>query len=328
MYAEENALRGLFTKIAIVLLFLVLFFNIYSLAYVARDGLVSLFEGVIWLDCLTDIACAFLYFLSFVLPVLIFYGLMPKAERRGIDFSIRLPSPTPLFKTLAILFVSIGTIISFSYFNIWVVPATSSGVSLAQSKEPYQMVLLMFSGAIIPAFAEELLFRGVIVTHLKPYGKGVAVLASALLFGAMHMNFSQLLYATAAGVVLGVVYVITNSLWLCILIHFANNLFNIVEGYLFEIFRAERANMICMLAELVIFALGILFALLYVLFKKETKVSQKTLGVFGTTESTDMYLGVGGGHMLKAFFCPAMIVYLVVVLLNMLYTLFAQKWIL
>ena len=44
MIGEEKALRGLFTKIAVVLLFLVLFFNIYSAVYVAQDGLVSLFS--------------------------------------------------------------------------------------------------------------------------------------------------------------------------------------------------------------------------------------------------------------------------------------------
>ncbi len=328
MYAEEKALRGLFTKIAVVLLFLVLFFNIYSVAYVARDGLVSLFKGVIWLDCVTDIFCSLLYFLSFFLPALIFYGFLPKNERKAIDFSITLPSPNPLFKTLAIIFVSIGTIISMSYLNVWLIPSFSSGVSLVQNGEPYQLVLLMFSGAIIPAFAEELLFRGVIITHLKPYGKGVAVLASALLFGVMHMNLSQLLYATAAGVVLGVVYVSTNSLWLCILIHFANNLFNVAEGYLFEAFRAEQANLICMLAEIVIFSLGILFSLLYVLSKKETRIIQKKLGVFGKTDSVENRIHLEGSRTLKAFFCPAMIVYLAVAVLNMLYVLGAQYLIL
>ena len=324
MYAEEKALRGLFTKIAIVLLFLILFFNIYSAAYVARDGLVSLFKEAVWLDCVTDIGCSFLYFLSFFLPALIFYGLLPKNERIEIDFSITLPSPNSLFKTLSVIFVSIGTIISVSYLNAWLIPSFSSGASLGQSGEPYELILLMFSGAIVPAFAEELLFRGVIITHLRPYGKGIAVLASALLFGIMHMNLSQLLYATAAGVVLGVVYVSTNSLWLCILIHFANNLFNIVEGYVFDVFSAKQANLICMLAEIVIFSLGILFALLYVLSKKDRKNTKKKLGVFGTTERVENCINLEGGHTLRAFFCPAMIIYFAVAIFNMLYVLLAQ----
>lgn len=326
MYAEEKALRGLFTRIAIVLLFLIFFFNIYSIVYVARDGLVSVFKDAVWLDCITDIACSFLYFLSFFLPVLIFYGLLPKKERIAIDFSVTLPAPKPMLKTLSILFISVGTILIFSYLNAWMVPASSSGASLTESKEPYQLILLMFSGAIVPAFAEELLFRGVILTHLKPYGKGIAVLASALLFGVMHMNLSQLLYATAAGVVLGVVYVSTGSLWLCILIHFANNLFNIAEGYLFDILRAEKANLICMLAELVIFSLGILFAILYVLNTGTPKVSKKKLGVFGVTERTETQIQTEGSGAIKAFFCPAMIIYLAVAVLNMLRVLLAQSF--
>lgn len=327
MIGEEKALRGLFTKIAVVLLFLVLFFNIYSAVYVAQDGLVSLFSqfgDTVWLDCITDIFCALLYFLSFFLPVLIFYGLTPKSERISIDFSMKLPSPRPLFKTITILFVSIGTIICFSNLNIWLVPSFSSGVSITQHQEPYQLILLMFSSAVIPAFAEELLFRGALITHLKPYGKGTAVLVSALLFGVMHMNLSQLLYATAAGVVLGVVYVSTSSFWLCFLIHFANNLFNLVESYMFQIFRTEQANLICMLAEIAIFALGILFSLGYVLSAKKKKAAPRTLGVFGKTQAVEVGRSVDGAGALKAFFCPAMIIYLVIAVLNMLYVLGAQ----
>lgn len=324
MYSEEKALKSVCTKIAIALLFLFLFFNIYSVAYVARDELLDLFDGAIWVDCATDIFCALLYFLSFALPVGIFYGILRKEEQIPIDFSMTLPAPNSFFKTLSILFVSIGTIIAISYLNAWLIPTSSSGVSLVQTREPYELVLLMFSSAVIPAFSEELLFRGVIVTHLKPYGKGFAVLASALLFGAMHMNLSQLLYATAAGVILGIVYVTTNSLWLCILIHFANNLFNVVESYMFYIFRTEQANLICMLAEVVIFALGILFALCYVLSEKREKMPPKKLGVFGEADMVEQGSIATNGQKAKAFFCPVMIVYLVITLVNMLYVLVAQ----
>ncbi len=322
MIGEEKALRGLFTRIAVILLFLVLFFNIYSAVYVAREGLISLvsrFGDAIWLDCITDIFCSLLYFLSLFLPALIFYVLTPKSERISIDFSMRLSSPGTLFKTATILFLSIGTIVCFSNLNIWLVPSFSAGASITQNQEPYQLILLMFSGAVIPAFAEELLFRGVLITHLKPYGKGTAVLVSAFLFGVMHMNLSQLLYATAAGVVLGVVYVSTNSFWLCFLIHFANNLFNLAESYMFQIFRSEEANLICMLAEITIFALGILFALGYVLSAKKKKATPRPLGVFGKTQAVEVGRSVDGVGTLEAFFCPAMIIYLAFAVLNMLY---------
>ncbi|MBO5305326.1 MAG: hypothetical protein J6B12_01050, partial [Clostridia bacterium] len=65
MYGKEKDLRSIFTRIAIVLMLLILFFNIYSLAYVGREEILKLFPRVIWIDCVTDILCAILYFLSF-----------------------------------------------------------------------------------------------------------------------------------------------------------------------------------------------------------------------------------------------------------------------
>ncbi len=324
MYGREKQLKDVFTRIAAVLLFLILFFNIYSIACVVREGLIALFPRVVWLDCVTDIFCSLLYFLSFLLPALIFYGISPKSESIAVDFSIRLPSPNTFFKTIAVIFVSLGTIIAISYLNAWLVPSFSSVGVLEQTTKPYQLVLLMFSSAVIPAFAEELLFRGVILTNLKPYGRGVAVVASAFLFGIMHMNLSQLLYATAAGIVFGVIYVTTNSLWLCILIHFANNLFNILENYMFQIFSSQQAELICMLAELLIFALGISFALIYILSKKNAKKAERKIGVFGKTETVEMNSPLEGHQELRAFFCPVMIIYIAVVALNMLYVLGVQ----
>ncbi len=324
MNGRERELNGIFTRIAVILLFLILFFNIYSIAHVGREWLLALFPRVIWIDCVTDIFCSLLYFLSFFLPVLIFYGLSQGKGARPVDFSMTLPSPHSFFKTVAILLVSIGTIIAMSYFNTWLVPSFSSVGALGQTTAPYQLVLLMFSSAVIPAFAEELLFRGVILSNLKPYGKGMAVIISALLFGLMHMNLSQLLYATAAGVVLGVVYVTTNSLWLCILVHFANNLFSILESYMFQVFGSQTAGLICMLAELVIFAFGILLALIYMSMRKREKTCERRIGVFGETKEIESYALVEGHQVVKQFFCPAMIIYIVAVVLNMVYVLVAQ----
>ncbi|MBQ7380753.1 MAG: CPBP family intramembrane metalloprotease [Clostridia bacterium] len=324
MYSREDELKSIFTRIAVVLLLLILFFNIYSLAYVGRDFLLALFPKVIWLDCVTDILCAFLYFLSFFLPALIFYGLSSGRSARPIDFSMTLPTPHTLFKTTTILLLSVGTIVAMAYFNAWLLPTFASSGGVDPAMEPYQLVLAVFSSAVIPAFAEELLFRGVILSNLKPYGKGMAVVLSALLFGLMHMNASQLLYATAAGLVLGAVYVATDSLWLCILIHFSNNLFSLLENYMFGIFKPETAGLICMLAEAVILALGILFALICTGMKKNEPWEERRIGVFGVTQEVDSCTAVEGGQMLKQFFCPAMIIYIVAVVVNMVYVLISQ----
>ena len=316
MYEQENELRGLFTRIAVALLFLYLFINLYGGVCMWRDYLVSLYPRIIWLDCVTDILCSFLYFLSFFLPVVIFYAFSKKGDARSIDFSFTLPYSNPFLKTVAVLFVSVGAILAMAHINSWLVPSFPTQESFDIMTQPYQLVLMMFSTAVIPAFSEELLFRGVILNQLKPYGKGMAIVASALLFGLMHMNPGQLLYATAAGLVLGAVYVKTNSLWLCILIHYSNNLFGVLESYIYEILSLQTAGVICMIAELLIFSFAVVFVLLYSFNKKGKQTQERKIGFFGESKPIRFCFCEnvrGERYRARAFFSPTMIVYLVLV---------------
>ena len=92
--------------------------------------------------------------------------------------------------------------------------------------------------AIVPALAmalqsstiEELLFRGVLMRLLNSrFGSLPALIVSALIFGAMHkMNpdatwLSALAVAIEAGLLLGMAFLASGTLWLPIGIHFAWN---------------------------------------------------------------------------------------------------------
>lgn len=77
--------------------------------------------------------------------------------------------------------------------------------------------------ALIGPVAEELVFRGFVMKSLLPYGKGFAVVVSAVLFGAIHGNFLQGLFAAGSGLVFGYVAVEYSLKW-SILIHILNNM--------------------------------------------------------------------------------------------------------
>lgn len=318
MFGRERELRRLFTEIAIAMLFFILFINVYSIFRYGQELVLYWFPRIVWLECLTDIVCSLIYFLSFLLPALIFHRLSQDKHTIVIKFGGEIPLSHSFWKTIAIFFVSLGAIIVMSYLNSWLLPPVSSVGEGMKMSRPYQVVLLVFSSAIVPAFCEELLFRGTILSALKPYGKGMAIIVSSLLFGLMHMNAAQLLYATAAGLVLGLVYVKTNSLLLCILIHFSNNMFNILESYRYEIFGSQTAWKICLLAELVIFFVGILAILIYACGKKNEQMPEK-IGVFGENKSLSFDTPMEGHRVVKQFFCPMMIVYITAVLLNIVY---------
>ena len=77
---------------------------------------------------------------------------------------------------------------------------------------------------IVAPITEELLFRGLILRgFLRRYSRMKALIISAVLFGAFHLNPWQLLPATMAGLVLGWWFIQTRSLVPCILGHAMHN---------------------------------------------------------------------------------------------------------
>ncbi|MBU1014755.1 MAG: CPBP family intramembrane metalloprotease [Bacteroidetes bacterium] len=95
------------------------------------------------------------------------------------------------------------------------------------------MMFNIFMIAIIPAVGEEFLFRGVILRLFKEWTKNVhiAVLISAFLFSALHMQFYGFIPRLLLGVILGYLFVWSGSLWIPMLIHFINNAFAIIYIY-------------------------------------------------------------------------------------------------
>jgi membrane protease YdiL (CAAX protease family) len=82
------------------------------------------------------------------------------------------------------------------------------------------------------AGGEELLFRGVLLEALRSlagWPPGVAVLISAVAFGALHWLPSRqllpfTLWAVWEGVLLGGVYVLSGSLLVCLVLHFLHDI--------------------------------------------------------------------------------------------------------
>jgi membrane protease YdiL (CAAX protease family) len=94
-------------------------------------------------------------------------------------------------------------------------------------------IIAIISVGIIPAFAEELFFRGLILDGLKNnYSKRKAIIISALLFGIIHLNPWQFYGGFIIGLISAWICIETNSILLSIYIHFFNNvLYTITVKY-------------------------------------------------------------------------------------------------
>ena len=100
--------------------------------------------------------------------------------------------------------------------------ALDSAVSEMALASPLWMTLL-FSVVLAPLF-EELFYRRMLLDRLCRYGTLPAVLSGGLLFGLIHGNLTQLIPATAVGMLLSYVYLSTGRLRYAVLLHAAVNL--------------------------------------------------------------------------------------------------------
>lgn len=111
--------------------------------------------------------------------------------------------------------------------------ATQTMLAFLNVKSIWAMVFNVIMIALIPGIGEELLFRGVILKIFRRWTNNVhlAVIISAILFSALHMQFYGFLPRMVLGLLLGYVFVYTGSLWVPILIHFINNASAIIFVY-------------------------------------------------------------------------------------------------
>ncbi len=85
--------------------------------------------------------------------------------------------------------------------------------------EPSFIITLVAIGLIVPV-VEEIMLRGIILNRLREeLPLTAALLLQALIFGLIHMNVLQGGYAFVGGILMGVVYVWTKSLWAPIALH-------------------------------------------------------------------------------------------------------------
>ena len=98
----------------------------------------------------------------------------------------------------------------------------------AKANTPLEIVLYIISTAVVPAFAEEFAFRGILMGTLRRFGDAFAIIASAIVFGAMHGNIVQVPFAFILGLVFAYVDCKTNSILPSIIIHFINNFYAVM----------------------------------------------------------------------------------------------------
>ena len=130
--------------------------------------------------------------------------------------------------TLPILLLVPGLVLLAAWGNaavMFVFPLSREDIAEFDAQMAPGVVSTLF-GCIGAPVLEEMLFRGVILRgFLRRYTRNFAIVWSAALFALAHLNLYQVCTALALGVVAAWLYERCRSLWPCILLHAAYNMF-------------------------------------------------------------------------------------------------------
>ncbi len=85
--------------------------------------------------------------------------------------------------------------------------------------------------AFVPCVLEETVYRGVFYNEYRKVDPWKAVLLSGALFGLMHGNLNQFVYATVMGILFALLIEATGSILSTMLIHFCVNAWSVVTIY-------------------------------------------------------------------------------------------------
>ncbi|MDE6406009.1 MAG: CPBP family intramembrane metalloprotease, partial [Lachnospiraceae bacterium] len=185
---------------------------------------------------------------------------MPGMPRMPVPDMANAPRAPRLLEAAAFHRVKISTLLMIALCTFLIMPLvtvlntltmffTDNAVAALEGdivSTPFPAMLFMIG--IFGPFCEEFVFRGVIYRSYRRSGEwsnnacnktlrnnGVsAVVLSSLLFGLMHMNFNQAVYAFAIGVFLVLLVEAAGSLWASVFCHMFFNSCQVVLMYVSE----------------------------------------------------------------------------------------------
>lgn len=209
---------------------------------------------------------------------------------RGMGFEGRFsPWATLLVIPLSVALICMGQPLAEGFVRLVALIGydTSAATSIMPST-PGELAATLILVALLPAIAEEYVFRGCVARAFARKGYVFAVFMSALLFAIMHGSPLQLVHQFLIGVVCAVLFFATRSLWPPIILHFLNNAIALVLGYVqnrgsaFAVTEAWQYVVMCVVG--VAATIGLLIAVIYLCKARAAKVDPES----GAAKRADM----------------------------------------
>lgn len=249
--------------ISVLLVLLLSFFNRYmlhALPFTIPQELVGVLENTA------------VYLFAFGAPLLVW--ALWKGAPLSRTIPLRLTRGTPLVSGVLICMYLSLSANSLSSVFLQAFAAVGIEFTAPDVAIPEGGLALLFTYiqiALIPAFLEEFVCRGMVLQPLRQFGDRFAIVFSAAVFGIMHGNLFQAPFAFVMGLVFGYFAVKTGSLWVGIIAHGLNNALSVTLMWLQE-YQPDLLNSIASSVALVLYAAGI-GALIYYCMRNRNNLS-------------------------------------------------------
>ena len=289
----------------------------YTVALVSYGNVFLVDLIFLLVDCVKFLCCLFI-------PLKLFDYL-----RRNAFIEKHLPvehEKASLDSIIAIFILGLAANYILGWVNVFSVDAFISMEYLGENEEyilgsgldhAYQIIIYIISTAVIPAVAEEFVFRKTICKSLLSYGPKTAVLVSAILFGLMHTSFHKIGYTFVGGIFLGWVYVASKDIRVPMLFHFIHNLaccIGTIIGYKVS----AEAYITFIVRYSIILAIAGGVSLVILLSNRDR--SKEKLEMLPDEEGNEVK-PLSLGDKVSGFFTPLMIAFVVASVIQMFYYL-------
>ena len=168
----------------------------------------------------------------------------------------------------------------------WLITFTKEvlGYELTQNdygtaSDPLSLFVMFFAIAVAPAIFEEFAFRCCALGALKKFGKGFAVFSVSIIFGLIHGNVIQFVFAFFVGLILAYITVQTDNVLIAMVIHGINNGRSVINDMVVAIANEDVANKVSSVLFIVFLVLGVI-SLIYLLIKKSFKREKKQINIY------------------------------------------------
>lgn len=203
-------------------------------------------------------------------------------------------------KATAWVFLGMGCTILANYFVSFMMTFVKNvlGYELTQnefgtSNDPLTCIVMVAATVFAPAIFEEFAFRCCALGALKKYGKGFAVFMVSIIFGLVHGNVIQFVFAFLVGLILAYITVQTDNVIIAMVIHAMNNGRSAVNDIVTTATDEKTANIVAVIIMIILGVLAVV-SLVYLLITKSFKAEKKIKSLYDNNFATKLACMIPG----------------------------------